>query len=126
MPSQALAGLTERLSDVDQLMKAHEAVGGLEPGRRYDVEGLNRATVLMLCAHFEGYVEDVMTEALAALNTNLDAEPLLANFHNPWPERIDGLFTFIGMERPSRGISWQGANNASVRTNLENLVRTRN
>src|SRR4051794_5433606 len=55
MPSQALIGLTSRLKDVDELMKAHEAVGGVEPGRRYDVEGLNRASVLLLCAHFEGY-----------------------------------------------------------------------
>jgi HEPN superfamily RiboL-PSP-like protein len=126
MPSEALGALTERLSDVDQLMKAHEAVGGLEPGRRYDVEGLNRAAVLMLCAHLEGYVEDVMTEALSALNADLDANPLLANFHNPWPDRIDDLFAFIGMQKPCRGISWQRASNPSVRTNLEELVRTRN
>jgi hypothetical protein len=39
MPSNALIGLTERLRDVDPLMAAHETVGGLEPGRRYDVEG---------------------------------------------------------------------------------------
>jgi HEPN superfamily RiboL-PSP-like protein len=126
MPSEALGALTERLRDVDQLMKAHEAVGGLEPGRRYDVEGLNRAAVLMLCAHLEGYVEDLMTEALAALNTDLDPKPLLAHFHNPWPDRIDDLFGFIGMEAPCRGVSWQRAGNLSVRTNLGELVQTRN
>jgi hypothetical protein len=126
MPSDALRALTERLRDVDQLMAAHATVGGLEPGRRYDVEGLNRAAVLMLCAQFEGYVEDVMTEALAVINGDLDPTPLLSNFHNPWPDRIDELFAFMGMVKPCREISWQKASNQSVRTNLEELVRTRN
>jgi hypothetical protein len=126
MPSQALVGLTSRLTDVDELMKAHAAVGGVEPGRRYDVEGLNRAAVLLLSAHFEGYVEDVMREALAALNPRLDPAPLTGSFHNPWPDRIDDLFAFIGLSKPCRSISWQRASNASVRANLEELVRTRN
>lgn len=126
MPSNARLALDTRLRDVDQLMAAHETVGGLEPGRRYDVEGLNRAAVLMLCAHFEGYVEDVMREVLGALNPSLDATPLLGGFHNPWPDRIDELFAFLGMNNPSKAISWQRASNTSVRDNLGNLVRTRN
>ena len=67
MPSNALAALASRLVDVDQLMAAHAAVGGDKRGRRYEVVGLNRAAVLMLSAHFEGYIEDVMREALAAI-----------------------------------------------------------
>lgn len=126
MPSDALTQLTHRLRDLDQLMSAHAAVGGLEPGRRFDVEGLNRAAVLMLSAHFEGYLEDVMAEALAALHPRLDPQPLTGGFHNPWPDRIDELFVFIGMDRPSRSISWQRAGNVAVRSNLEKLVRTRN
>jgi hypothetical protein len=39
-------------------------------------------------AHFEGYIEDVMREALEALNPSLDATPLLAGFHNPWADRV--------------------------------------
>lgn len=126
MPSNARLALDTRLRDVDQLMAAHETVGGLEPGRRYDVEGLNRAAILMLCAHFEGYIEDVMREALGALNPSLDATPLLAGFHNPWPYRIDDLFAFLGLDSPSKTISWQRASNTSVRDNLGSLVRTRN
>lgn len=126
MPSGALAALNDRLRDVDQLMAAHETVGGLEPGRRYDVEGLNRAAVLMLCAHLEGYVEDLMREALQAVDHRIDATPLLGGFHNPWPDRIDDLFAFIGMSQPCRSVSWQRAGNKAVRDNLEDLVRTRN
>jgi RiboL-PSP-HEPN len=126
MPSDARTGLTTRLSDVDQLMAAHRTIGGLEAGRRYDVEGLNRAAIVMLCAHFEGYLEDVMAEALRAIESGLDPDVLTKNFHNPWPERIDDLFAFLGMSQPCRKISWQRAGNAAVRTNLEALVRMRN
>lgn len=126
MPSQALAALTDRLRDVDQLMDAHRAVGGAQRGRRFEVEGLNRAAVLMLSAHFEGYIEDLMAEALAALNPHLGVKPLTGNFHNPWPDRIDELFAFLGMNQPSKSISWQRAGNKAVRDNLGKLVRTRN
>lgn len=126
MPSQAIEALATRLSDVDQLMAAHAAVGGAEPGRRFDVEGLNRAAVLMLSAHLEGYLEDVMAEALDALNEQLNPKPLTRGFHNPRPDYIDKLFAFIGMDKPSRSISWQRASNQSVRVNLEKLVQTRN
>ncbi len=126
MPSQALAALTDRLRDVDQLMNAHEAVGGPARGRRYEVEGINRAAVLMLSAHFEGYLEDVMAEALAGVNPSLAASVVTGSFHNPWPDRIDELFAFVGMKKPSKSISWQKAGNSAVRTNLNDLVRTRN
>jgi len=118
--------MTGRLKDVDQLMAAHTAVGGPKPGRKYELVGLNRAAVLMLSSHFEGYLEDVMAEALAALNPQLNAPTLTGGFHNPWPDRIDELFAFIGMQKPSKNISWQKASNSAVRKNLETLVRTRN
>lgn len=126
MSSNAYAALTTRLQDVDELMAAHVAVGGTQRGRRFEVEGLNRAAVLMLSAHFEGYLEDVMAEALGSLNGQLDPQPLVGGFHNPWPDRIDELFAFLGMSKPSRDISWQRAGNPAVRKNLEDLVRKRN
>jgi hypothetical protein len=59
MPSAAFKRLRARLGDVDDLMRGHAAVGGTERGRRIGVEGINRAAVLMLSAHLEGYVEDL-------------------------------------------------------------------
>jgi hypothetical protein len=67
-----------------------------------------------------------MAEALRAVEPGLTPDPLTSSFHNPWPDRVDDLFSFLGMERPSRTISWQKAGNAAVRANLEKLVRTRN
>jgi hypothetical protein len=126
MPSNALKALTNRPRDVDQLMDAHTAVAGSTPGRKYDVEGLNRAAVLMLCSHFEGYLEDIMEEALKGVNPQLNAAALTGGFHNPWPDRIDELFSFLGMQKPSKSISWRKAGNSVVRKSLEKLVRTRN
>jgi hypothetical protein len=126
MPSKALAALTDRLKDVDQLMAAHRAVAGPKRGRKFEVEGLNRAAVLMLTSHFEGYLEDVMAEAVQAVNPKLSASTLTGGFHNPWPDRIDELFAFLGMVKPSKSISWQRASNTAVRSNLKKLVGTRN
>lgn len=107
-------------------MAAHAAVGGTLRGRRFEVEALNRASVLLLCAHFEGYLEDLMAEALSAINGSLQPTALTHGFHNPWPHRIDELFKFLGMSEPSKAISWQKAGNKAVRENLSELVRTRN
>jgi hypothetical protein len=118
--------MNARLTDVDQLMAAHAAVGGTQPGRRFDVEALNRASVLLLCAHFEGFLEDLMAEGLTAVNGSLDPTALTHSFHNPWPHRIDELFGFLGMRQASHAISWRNAANKTVRDNLSELVRTRN
>jgi hypothetical protein len=67
-----------------------------------------------------------MAEALAALNPQLTVKPLTGSFHNPWPDRIDELYAFLGMSQPSKSISWQRAGNKAVRDNLGKLVRTRN
>ena len=57
----------------------------------------------------------------------LDASALAKRFFLELGSQvIDDLFAFIGMQKPCRGISWQRASNPSVRTNLEDLVRTRN
>jgi hypothetical protein len=118
--------MSSRLRDLDQLMAAHTAVAGPKRGRKFEVEALNRAAILLLCSHFEGYLEDLITEALAAVNANLSASSLVYGFHNPWPDRIDELFGFLGMQAPTRSVSWQNAGNKAVRDNLGKLVRTRN
>jgi len=126
MPSHALTGLTDRLTDIDQLARAHAAVGGSQRGRRWDVQALNRAQLVLLCAHFEGYLEDLMAEAIAAINGALEPAALTRGFHNPWPDRIDQLYAFLGMTSPARTIAWRKASNKTVRANLEDMVRTRN
>jgi hypothetical protein len=126
MPSSAHEALSVRLQDIDQLMAAHAAVGGPERGRRFDVEALNRASVLLLSAHLEGYLEDLMREALIAVQGGLSGDAIVARFANPTTGEIDKLFAVIGMEKPCSQISWRKAGNQAVKANLNELVGRRN
>lgn len=106
-------------------MAAHQAVGGPNRGRRFEVVGLNRAAVVMLAAHFEGYLEDVFREAFLALPGGLDPAHVVSRFSNPSPTNINKLFSVIGMTKPTTSVRWQGASNESVLRNLNGLVETR-
>ena len=126
MASGAHDNLSARLDDLDQLMVAHEAVGGTERGRRFGVVALNRASVLLLSAHLEGYLEELMAEALDAVHTGLSPSELTGRFANPSTGNIDNLFAFLGLHKPSDSISWQAAGNTAVKKNINELVDTRN
>jgi len=74
MASTAYTALADRLKDLDDLLGAHNAVTAAHaatPGRRYNVMGLNRGAILLLSAHLEGYVEDLMEECLARVHMSL-------------------------------------------------------
>jgi hypothetical protein len=105
-------------------MNAHSAVGG-KAGRPRRVEGLNRAAIVMLCAHLEGYVEDLFREALKAVHPKLDAQPLVSRFNSPRPKDIDKLFAAIGLRKASQGVSWRGVDEDAVTKSLIELVETR-
>lgn len=70
MPSKALENLAGRLNDIDQLLKAHKAVAGGKVGRAYEVAALNRAGVVLLSAHLEGFIEDLVKECVSLLHAN--------------------------------------------------------
>lgn len=126
MPSKAHAALSHRLKDVDQLMDAHSKVGGDQPGRRYALEALNRASILLLSAHLEGYLEDLMAEAILAVNGHLVADRVISTFSNPSIGNIDRLFAFLGLEKPSGKVKWSNAGNEAVKRNINLLVGARN
>lgn len=69
MSSSAFADLRARLDEVRTL-------SGLDPARQGDVSranvsnAVNRACIVLLSAHVEGYLEDLMTEVLEHLVTN--------------------------------------------------------
>jgi len=126
MASRAYHNLFARLDDIEQLMAAHEAVGGTERGRRFGLVALNRASVLLLSAHLEGYLEELMAEALDTVHTGLSPSELTGRFANPSTGNIDKLFAFLGLSKPCDSISWQAAGNDAVKRNINELVETRN
>lgn len=64
MPSKARKALDENLKDVERLLKLHEQEGGNATGRRYGLEVLNKAAVVLITAYWESYCEDIAEEAL--------------------------------------------------------------
>jgi len=160
MSSKAHKNLDGRMKDIEQLLEAHKALtqfkrarkaaedagGGLaqisevidrlvsEPGRgrRTEVDALNRAAMVLLSAHLQGYVEDLFSEATGAMlgNKVKDVEALieqaLSGFSNPHAYRIDRLFASIGLPKVTDGLSWQKASNQTVKRRLTDYIRIRN
>lgn len=55
--------LSGNLNAVLRLLEIHEAIGGRGPGRRRDIEVLNRSAIVLLVACWESFVEDLAAEA---------------------------------------------------------------
>lgn len=160
MTSTAYQNLNRRMRDIEQLMQAHSALtqirrarkvaeqagGGLRQisqvvdklvsppgrGRRAEVDALNRAAMVLLSAHLQGYVEDLYSETAQCLLSNKvkDVEALIRHgrdsFSNPHANKIEQLFCSLGISRITDGISWQKARNRSIRKRLTEYVRIRN
>lgn len=71
MPSKSREKFTENSKDVERLLKIHTDVAGDAPGRKWGVEVLNKSAVILVCAVWEAYVEDVLHEALDHISAKL-------------------------------------------------------
>ena len=63
--SAALSRLENRLTDADRLIEIHTEVTGAQPGRRRGYDALNRSSVLLAVAAWEGYCEEAAVNAAA-------------------------------------------------------------
>lgn len=139
MPSSALRQFELRGADVDKLLVAHENVirftrvqraaarGGGEAlqqaaqalsalvsppqrGRPANVVAINRAAIVLLSAHFEGYVEDLYSEAAHRLLDGKvrDVAALVKDGQDRWPDRTGvgmrpEVWTALSIEIPMSG-----------------------
>lgn len=68
MPSVSYGSwITTRRSELDEIERAHAAIGGTGRGRRYATLQINRAYVLLLASQFQGYCRDLYTESVVFL-----------------------------------------------------------
>lgn len=67
MPSQARKALDANLKDVEKLLDLHEEKGGKLRGRRFGLEVLNKSAIVLICACWEAYCEDLAAEALTLI-----------------------------------------------------------
>jgi hypothetical protein len=158
--SQALDDLEKRLKDVDQLLAAHKAItkfknaetaakagGGslldiskvfdvlvTDPGRGKpkEVDAINRAAFVLLCAHLQGFIDDLHREAAQAvlLHKVADIEATIKLIKprnaNPHSDIIDMMFAGLGIYDLMREVSWQKCANKTVRERLSTYITERN
>jgi hypothetical protein len=126
MASSAFDALSNRLADIDQLMAAHAAVGGNQRGRRFEVEALNRASVLLLSAHLGGI------SRRAALGGGLGRahRPNCWRSHEALRQPDNGKCRGpLRLPRPQQALRLDllaPRRHAAVKKNINELVATRN
>jgi hypothetical protein len=124
--SKALIQLSVGLNELDDLEKLVQLKTGGSKGPTAGIVAARRAGVLLLNAHFEAYLEDVLQEALSSINVGFSAASIRRDFTTPRPNNIDKLFVLLGVEKISSKPNWRGASNKSVRTAIDGLQNARN
>jgi len=71
MPSKSRDKFTENSKDVERLLEIHKTIVGEAKGRKWGVEVLNKSAVVLVCAVWEAYVEDLLHEAIDHISTTL-------------------------------------------------------
>jgi hypothetical protein len=64
MESNAKQKFDKNCEDINKLLEFHELSGGSSRGRRYGLEVLNKSAVVLICAIWEAYCEDIAAEGL--------------------------------------------------------------
>jgi hypothetical protein len=160
MPSQSLQNLDQRLQDIEQLLQAHTALtqfqrarraaeqaGGElsriadiienlvnQPGRgrRAEVDALNRASMVLLSSHLQGFIEDLHLESaniVLAEKVN-DIEKVVEHAKprnaNPHADVVEKMFDGIGLYEVLDNIRWQKTSNSTVKKRLTDYIQIRN
>src|SRR5690242_19021468 len=110
MPSNALKQwLTVQSGELDRMEEAHQTIGGSAPGRRWRLQHLNDAYIVLLAAHFQSYCRSLHSEAVSAFAAATQPtaartpvlEVMLADRRldrgNATSENIRGDFSKLGM-----------------------------
>jgi hypothetical protein len=136
MPSDANKKLEIRLSEIDEVISARDAIcpnGAGKPALRRGAAVLNAGTTL-LAAVFEGFVEELYENTLDLLHPTMTAEVKeLKNHtseknHNANNHQVNNLFFYTGIPwiMQSNKVCWQKFSNKRVRETLGKLSTARN
>lgn len=80
-PPRHLAELLSNVTEVGRLLSLHSAAAGNGPGRKYDVEILNKSAIVLMVACREAFVEDLATTSLEHMLRH-------AKSHETFPENV--------------------------------------
>lgn len=77
--SVAWADFNENMNDVDRLLSIHRDLSGKSPGRKYGVDVLNKAGIILLTACWEAFIEDLFHNAFEFLIDKVSIPSRLPN-----------------------------------------------
>ncbi len=67
MPSKAWGAFLANTKDIERLLQLHVQAGGVQRGRRFGLEVLNKSAIVLITSFWEAYCEDVAAEGLSHL-----------------------------------------------------------
>lgn len=106
MPKQVLQTLEVRLADAERLIEIHEETTGIQAGRRFNFDALNRSAVMLAIAAWEGFAEDLLKYGAKFLAQRLNGPSALPeNVRNAMIAQMhtDGGWSKL-TEKSKRGI----------------------
>src|SRR5262245_25819107 len=71
MESKAANSFDENKKDVERLLEIHKELAGDSPGRKWGVAVLNKSAIVLTCAVWEAFIEDLVGEAIKHLLKHL-------------------------------------------------------
>lgn len=138
MPSNALKQWQgDQADELDRVEGAHDAIGGPASGRRWQLQHLNDAYIVLLVAHFQSFCRNLHSEAAAAFAAGLQPPAariaVLAAMQsnrrldhgNPNVRNIRGDFAKFGMTF-WLAVEARDARNKGRRARLDQLLMWRN
>ncbi len=117
-----LRGLFANLSEVDQLVAMHEVFAGPGPGRKHDVEVLNKSAIVLVVACWEAYVEDLADACLEYMIKNAKDHSV---FPNVVLERVGSKYSGNNAWRLA-GEGWRSALSDNLKEILARTTGTLN
>lgn len=112
-----LADLLNNMNEVHQLLEIHHALTGSAPGRRNNVEVLNKSAIVLVVACWEAYVEDLVKSGLSFMVAN-------AKDYSVFPESILERVASKNSGRKAWNLAGDGWKNALNDNLIEVLAKT--
>jgi len=112
------------MKDIEELLEAHRQVG---KGRRWarGTAAINRAAILLLTSHLEGFVEDLFGEPFEKLFPGRNPNRFLKQFNTPTCRNINDLYEFLGLSEVTGQIRFTPVSTKKVLDAIDSLVDLR-
>lgn len=133
MASAARNAFQHRITDVEEIIRAHGIVTGNARGRRHEGQALTKAGIVLLAAAAEAFFEDLFNESLRLIYPNLSENQIKeivqdtsGRLNNASVKNVNLLYLHLGMPLALDGISWRNSSNETVKRKITAMVKARN